>query len=129
MKNLLSAIISVIVFSSAGFAVDNSSDNFTIPHDFSSGETISSQKMNENFQAIQELFNKLIKFNELTVELKYVAVGGSGTILTSSDGISWTSRTSGISNSFYGVTYANSTFVAVGDSGTIITSSDGTSWT
>ena len=66
MKNLLSAIISVIVFSSAGFAVDNSSDNFTIPHDFSSGETISSQKMNENFQAIQELFNKLIYLNYLT---------------------------------------------------------------
>ena len=56
MKNLLSAIISVIVFSSTVLATtDNSSDNFTIPHDFSSGETISSQKMNENFQAIQEL--------------------------------------------------------------------------
>ena len=67
MKNLLSAIISVIVFSSAGFAVDNSSDNFTIPHDFSSGETISSQKMNENFNAIQELLNKLIQLNNLTV--------------------------------------------------------------
>ena len=61
MKNLLSAIISVIVFSSAGFAVDNSSDNFTIPHDFSSGETISSQKMNENFQAIQELGSHPLK--------------------------------------------------------------------
>ena len=73
MKNLLSAIISVIVFSSAGFAVDNSSDNFTIPHDFSSGETISSQKMNENFNALQqklnetqELLNKLIYINYLT---------------------------------------------------------------
>ena len=80
MKNLLSAIISVIVFSSAGFAVDNSSDNFTIPHDFSSGETISSQKMNENFNAIQEnlratqeLLNKLIKLNDLVQETNFDA--------------------------------------------------------
>ena len=71
MKNLLSAIISVIVFSSAGFAVDNSSDNFTIPHDFSSGETISSQKMNENFNAIQE---NLRETQELLNKLIYVTI-------------------------------------------------------
>ena len=62
-------------------------------------------------------------------DLLYVVVGSSGTILTSSDGISWTSRTSGTSNGLYGVTYGNSTFVAVGQTGTILTSSDGTSWT
>ena len=105
MKNLLSAIISVIVFSSAGFAVDNSSDNFTIPHNFSSGETISSQKMNENFNAIQELLNKLIKLNDLTVEFPFVAVGDNETILTSPDGTTWTSRSSGTSTLFYEVTY------------------------
>ena len=135
MKNLLSAIISVIVFSSAGFAVDNSSDNFTIPHDFSSGETISSQKMNENFQALQqklnetqELLNKLIYINYLIgdAETKYMAVGDSGTILISSDGTSWTERSSGIANFLQGVTYGNGTFVTVGNGGTILTSSDGT---
>ena len=60
---------------------------------------------------------------------KFVAVGSSGTILTSSDGTSWTSRTSGTSSGLNGVTYGKSTFVAVGSSGTILTSSDGTSWT
>ena len=35
----------------------------------------------------------------------YVAVGNSGTILTSSDGTTWTSRTSGTSNTLNGVTY------------------------
>ena len=35
----------------------------------------------------------------------FVSVGSSGTILTSSDGTSWTSRTSGTSNLLYGVTY------------------------
>ena len=111
MKNLLSAIISVIVFSSAGFAVDNSSDNFTIPHDFSSGETISSQKMNENFQALQqklnetqELLNKLIYINYLIgdAETKFMAVGSGGTIFISSDGTSWTSRSSGTTKSLWG---------------------------
>ena len=138
MKNLLSAIISVIVFSSAGFAVDNSSDNFTIPHGFNSGETISSQKMNENFNAIQqklnetqELLNKLIYINYLIgdAETKYMAVGASGTILISPNGNSWISRSSGTAQGLQGVTYGNGLFVTVGQSGTILTSPDGTTWT
>jgi len=59
----------------------------------------------------------------------FVTVGDNGIILTSSDGISWTKRTSGTTKNLYGVTYGNSTFVTVGDNGTILTSSDGTSWT
>jgi len=60
----------------------------------------------------------------------FVTVGDNGIILTSSDGISWTKRTSVTTNNLYGVTYGNSTFVTVGDNGTILTSSDnGTSWT
>ena len=35
----------------------------------------------------------------------FVTVGNSGTILTSSDGTSWTSRTSGTSSYLDGVTY------------------------
>ena len=56
----------------------------------------------------------------------FVVVGDNGTILTSSDGTTWTSRTSGTSNGLYNIFYGNSTFVAVGHSGTILTSSDGT---
>ena len=58
----------------------------------------------------------------------YVTVGQSGTVLTSSDSISWTTRTSGTSNYLYGVSYLNEKFIAVGRSGTIITSSDGITW-
>jgi photosystem II stability/assembly factor-like uncharacterized protein len=64
-----------------------------------------------------------------TVTQLWVAVGESGTILTSSDGITWTSRTSGTSEALYVVTYGNNTFVTVCDSGTILTSKDGTTWT
>ncbi|WP_424769431.1 S-layer homology domain-containing protein [Paenibacillus sp. sgz302251] len=59
----------------------------------------------------------------------YVAVGNSGTIVTSSDGTNWTSVTPVIANTLNGVTYGNGTYVAVGGSGGIVTSSDGTNWT
>ena len=63
-----------------------------------------------------------------TITELYVSVGYSGTILTSSGGITWTERTSGISNYLYEVTYGNSTFVSVGRNGTILTSPDGITW-
>ena len=59
----------------------------------------------------------------------FVTVGDNGIILTSSDGISWTKRTSGTTKNLYGVTYGDGLVVTVGDNGTILTSSSGTSWT
>ena len=52
----------------------------------------------------------------------FVAVGKSGTILTSPDGVSWNQQTSGTSSELKGVAHGNSLFVAVGKSGTILTS-------
>jgi hypothetical protein len=59
----------------------------------------------------------------------FVAVGDGGAILTSPDGVTWTPRTSGTSNTLFGVTYGNGLFVAVGDGGAILTSPDGVNWT
>ena len=59
----------------------------------------------------------------------FVTNGFSGTILTSPDGITWTSRTSGTTNELQGSTYGNSLFFIVGYSGTILSSSDGITWT
>ena len=53
----------------------------------------------------------------------FVAVGMSGVILTSSDGTTWTSRTSGSSQGMWNIFYGNSTFVVVANSGTILTQS------
>ena len=64
MKKLILTIISAFLLSNVVFATDN----FTITNKFNSGETISSQKMNENFNAIQELLNKLIQLNNLSTE-------------------------------------------------------------
>jgi len=52
--------------------------------------------------------------------------------MTSTDGATWTSRTSATDNAWYGVTYGNGTFVAValtGSSSTqVMTSSNGINW-
>ena len=59
----------------------------------------------------------------------FVTIGSSGTILTSSDGVTWTSRTSGTSNILIGVTYGNGLFVTVGGRTILLTSSNVSSWT
>jgi hypothetical protein len=59
----------------------------------------------------------------------WVAVGSSGTIISSGNALAWTLRTSGTANHLFGVAYGNGTYVAVGNSGTVMTSPDGTTWT
>ena len=76
-----------------------------------------------------------LAITSFTVLPNFIAVGTSGTILTSTNGTTWTSKTSDIfsdngtsnTDTHNGVTYGNSTFVTVGFS-TISTSLDGTSW-
>ena len=58
----------------------------------------------------------------------FFAVGDAGTILSGTDGITWTTLTSGTANHLNGVTHGG-IYVAVGDGGTILTSADGTTWT
>ncbi|MCF0072773.1 T9SS type A sorting domain-containing protein [Dyadobacter sp. CY261] len=61
---------------------------------------------------------------------KYVAVGQSGMIRTSPDGINWTEQTSpvGKTRNLRHIVFANGFFVVVGDSGTTMTSTDGLNW-
>jgi hypothetical protein len=59
----------------------------------------------------------------------FVAVGNTGTILTSPDANDWTESISGVEWNLRGVTYANGVFVAVGNGGGILSSADGTNWT
>jgi hypothetical protein len=61
---------------------------------------------------------------------QWIAVGESGTILSSVDGTTWSSRVSGYTSRWLvSVGYGASTWVVVGESGLILTSSDGSSWT
>jgi hypothetical protein len=58
-----------------------------------------------------------------------VLVGERGTVLTSSDALSWTVRSSGTHRRLQDAAWTGSLFVAVGDSGTVVTSADGLVWT
>lgn len=60
----------------------------------------------------------------------YVAVGQDGNLFSSSDAITWTSRTSGFgTQTINSVAYGAGIFVAVGYNGLITTSTDGITWT
>jgi hypothetical protein len=57
------------------------------------------------------------------------AVGAGGTLITSTNGTSWTTRSTGTSQDLHFVRWGGGRFVAVGDAGTILTSATGTAWT
>ena len=59
----------------------------------------------------------------------FVAVGSAGTIMTSPDGVLWTTQQSGTANWLFGIGYGNGRFVAVGNLGTVLTSTNGAAWT
>lgn len=59
---------------------------------------------------------------------QFVGVGGSGEIITSPDGATWTSRESGIQDSLARVVYDGTRFIAISGT-TLLTSSDGILWT
>ena len=57
MKKILGLYLMVGVFGMSAFA----SDNISIPNTFSSGSTISSSQMNENFELIKNKLNQLLQ--------------------------------------------------------------------
>lgn len=59
----------------------------------------------------------------------FVAVGTGGTIVTSNDGVSWSSATSGTGQDLWGIAPTSQGWVAVGGNGTVLTSTDGSQWT
>lgn len=59
----------------------------------------------------------------------WVAVGYDGRVISSPDGITWTSETSGTSEILWKITWGDAQFVVVGYNGIVLTSPDGMTWT
>lgn len=59
----------------------------------------------------------------------FIAVGVSGKIATSTDGITWTQRTSGITTSIFGIAANGTQLVAGGSNAVVLRSTDGITWT
>jgi len=60
---------------------------------------------------------------------RFVALGQSGTILTSADGANWTAASSPTDEWLYDAAWSGTEFVAVGNTGTVVRSVDGLTWT
>lgn len=60
---------------------------------------------------------------------RLVTVGTGGRILSSTDGVVWNARVSGVTDWLVGVAYGYDRFIAVGDNGRILTSATGETWT
>lgn len=78
----------------------------------------------------RQLLPNIVLFDVAFGAGKYVAVGQSGMIRVSTDGITWDERSSpvGKTRNLRRIVYANGIFVVVGDLGTVLTSTDGLSW-
>jgi photosystem II stability/assembly factor-like uncharacterized protein len=59
---------------------------------------------------------------------RFVAVGDSGSILSSRNGLVWSASDSGTTNTLLAITSGLGLFVAVGERGTVLVSAGGTKW-
>ena len=60
---------------------------------------------------------------------QFVIVGTFGTVRTSPDGLTWTTRDAGTGSNLNGIAWNGSQFIAVGGYGTVVSSPDGVAWT
>lgn len=60
---------------------------------------------------------------------RWVAVGNTGTVLTSPDAVSWTLRQSGTRSDLFAVVWNGSGLLALGGDGEVLHSADGVAWT
>jgi len=102
---------------SAGFVVVGSSDYVT-GEIWSSADAITWTK-----QTVPNKLNDVAWLNN-----QFIAVGNNGAILTSPDGMTWTTQASGVAASLYNVAWNGSVYVATGTSNTVLSSADAISW-
>ncbi|MEK0314842.1 S-layer homology domain-containing protein [Cohnella sp. 56] len=87
----------------------------------------------ENVHApIHNAYTNIVGLTSVTYgDGKYVAVGESATITTSTDGVTWTGviHNLSVTEKLVSVAYGNNMYVAIGTSGAVVYSSNALSWT
>jgi hypothetical protein len=68
-------------------------------------------------------------YNIASANGTFVAVGELGTILTSTDGTNWITRSSGTAFNLHDCAYGAGKYIAIGEFGTVLTSTDLVAWT
>ena len=117
MKKILTVIVVWLVVIPV-YAIDNA----TTLHEFQSGETISSSKMNENFSYLDKKIDNLSSDTASSSSSvpKYIITGSNGLFMQSNDGLSWTDRkNSGSGISFSSFSHEIGSNVFSGNSGDI----------
>ena len=113
---------------SSGTTASSGTETSTSSESTSSGTTASSETETTASSETETSTNYALEGN-FSDAVNFLAVGYNGTILTSENGETWTSRSnSNVIGSLFGATYGNGVFVITGNDGTY-TSSDGISWT
>lgn len=100
-----------VAVGNSGAIYTNASNNFSNPWELQSSGTV----------------NDL--YGVSYVNGTFIAVGATGTLLSSTDGINWVSQTSNSSDNLRQVAYGADNYVAVGDAGAIVSSPDTITWT
>jgi len=122
LQNCSSGSVKIRSVNIAGVGVASAASSFTtIPTQFTSGTFVQRSAISASYQSV-------VYGNGI-----FVAVGGSGAVMTSPNGIDWTQRTAANTNNWKSVAFGNGIFVAVAQSGSagqrVMTSPDGITWT
>ena len=86
------------------------------------------------FSATQNAWTQSVSGTSATLHFvlwsgkEFIAVGDSGVVLTSGDGLAWTKQVSGTSRNLLAATWAGTRALACGDSGGLIYSGNGSTW-
>lgn len=94
--------------------------------DFGTPITVPQAQIPQPFAANSNTYSPYITATNGSIT---IAVGQSGAIRKTTDGINWIGVPSTTTQTLNEVRYLNGNFVAVGASGTIVSSADGTTWT
>lgn len=126
--DLRESVISVSITGEATTTPRNVSVNVFKPTNFLVGGDNGTINMVNQNQEISNIVYPKVGFQAVTKGgNSYVAVGESGAIITSTDGVKWKAVNSGTTNTLFSVAYGSGTFIAAGNN-VILKSTNGINW-